>query len=186
MLQSAIRQFVPKPIQTYLQEALCEPMAAVNDPEHGDIPATEVSLERLGSGPWGVFGKMSVWDDGELLYDCLTLENRWFENKKKLSCIPDGRYDLRLRASSIVKRTSGGEFKKGWEVCDVPNRTFIMIHPGNWEKDTEGCILVGKSYGVIAGRPGVSNSRDTFKELMDTLLTNDEWSIRIKTKELKV
>lgn len=116
-------------------------------------------------------------------YACLTIERPWLDNKTNVSCIPEGAYSLSLRQSSVVNRTSGGEFTSGWEVRDVAGRTYIMLHPGNWAKDTNGCILPGDS---LASHPEhglmVTNSRKTFRNLMGKLEAKGEWTLQVTTK----
>jgi Family of unknown function (DUF5675) len=46
---------------------------------------------------------------------------------------------------------------------DVPGRTYILFHVGNYERDTLGCILLGSSAGMAKGEPAVLNSVDAFK-----------------------
>ena len=110
---------------------------------------------------------------------CLVMENPWRGNKKGASCIPEGIYTMRKRRSPMVERTSGGEFLDGWEICDAPDRTFIMIHPGNYVRDTDGCLLVGKTIGWN-GELMVTHSRDVFRSLMKSLESQDEWQIDIR------
>ena len=88
-------------------------------------------------------------------------------------------YDLKRRRSPVVERTSGGDYVEGWEVCDVPGRTYIMMHPANWPDDVEGCIGPGREYKVLEGRNGVTRSRATFAQLMGRL-DGGEWRIDIR------
>ena len=76
--------------------------------------------------------------NGELF--CDTLENPWKNNVRNISCIPDGKYDVRLR----LPRESATREYIHLLVQDVPNRDWILFHRGNTAKDTSGCILVGK------------------------------------------
>lgn len=144
------------------------------------VGRSEVWLEREGSGPWGTFGRLQIGD-----WRCCTLEPAWKGNARSISCIPGGTYTMRQRQSPVVERTSNGRFPRGWEVCDVPERSYIMVHPGNWVRNTDGCILVGRSHEVIrdqrnaAHLPGVTSSQATFADLMELLAVLEEWTLHI-------
>lgn len=75
--------------------------------------------------------------NGELLYmDRLvtyTIELPWKNNLARVSCIPEGRYEL-------VKRWS---LKFNWhlQIMNVSQRSFILIHPANdATQELKGCI----------------------------------------------
>ena len=76
---------------------------------------------------------------------CYTLENTWLNNKPRVSCIPPGCYTLSTktygRFYNIMKKPIpilGG----------TGSRSEILIHWGNYPKDTLGCILLGDSKGI--------------------------------------
>lgn len=75
--------------------------------------------------------------NGMLLIDaqlgCYTIELPWKDNHARISCIPEGKYLIKKRFSQ----------KYGWhlEVCDVPNRKYILFHPANdAQRELQGCI----------------------------------------------
>lgn len=70
--------------------------------------------------------------DGEVFH---TLENPWKDNQREISCIPEGDY--------LVKPYSSQKYPDVYELQEVPDRSKILIHVGNYEKDTKGCILLG-------------------------------------------
>ena len=81
---------------------------------------------------------------------CYTLEDEYRKEKKYGETrIPEGTYKLGLR-------TVGGyneRYKKRFSdihigmlhVLDVPNFEYILIHCGNTDEHTAGCLLVGDS-----------------------------------------
>lgn len=113
----------------------------------------------------GVFGKL-VLPDG---WECYTVELPWRNNAQSESCIPDGTYELHKRWSGVVRRSSEGEFKRGWHVRHVFARKYIMIHPGNTLLDLDGCIALGSDMGYVEGHWAVTRSRDTFREFMERM-----------------
>jgi hypothetical protein len=62
-------------------------------------------------------------------------------NQRSISCIPTGTY-------SVVKRTSD-KYGTHFQLLNVPDRSMILIHSGNYFSHTLGCILVGSGYQDI-------------------------------------
>lgn len=90
---------------------------------------------------------------------CVTLEKPWLNNQQDISCIPAGRYRVTV--------THSAHFGRPLPLVAVGNsRAGIRIHPANLQRELLGCIAVGESFDLINGRPGVSNSRGAFDELM--------------------
>lgn len=105
----------------------------------------------------GCFGVLSFND----LPLCVTLEETWLNNKKQISCIPAGMYE--------VEKYSGTKYKNVWIVKNVPQRSAILIHWGNTEENTAGCILVGKEYGKFGTKTGILRSVQAIEELRKIL-----------------
>jgi len=89
---------------------------------------------------------------------CSTLEPAWRDNTPFVSCIPCGIYKVKRFISQLYGAT--------WRVVDVPGRTHILFHPGNWASNTEGCILLGQYPGKLRGERSVDNSGATFEKFM--------------------
>src|SRR5690606_27726153 len=109
-------------------------------------------------------GIMFVVDElNRIVFDCFTLELPDFSNKKKVSNIPKGKYD-------VVKRNSP-KYGNHFHILNVPNRDYILIHQGNYYTQIEGCVLVGKELEDINkdGLKDVTNSVATMKKLNDLL-----------------
>lgn len=135
-----------------------------------------IYLNRIGSTPWGTLGHLDLPGG----FSFATMEPRWEYNARGVSCIPAGTYGLEMRNSPIVDRTTGGIFHRGWEITGVNGRDLIMIHPGNWaDRDSNGCVLVGRAHVIMAGTPAVSASRAAFTDLMKKLDARQDWRISI-------
>ena len=111
------------------------------------------------------FGKLYILKDDECIFHCNTLELKWMGNIRNISCIPEGHYHVEK-----MLRPNG---KPGLWIKDVPNRTAILIHLGNFavgdSVDIQGCILVGDGYKDVNGdgHLDIVNSTDTFEKLFD-------------------
>lgn len=57
-------------------------------------------------------------------------------------------------------------------LLDVPNFQFILIHWGNTDLDSDGCLIVGSKIGIIKGREGVLNSRVYYRNFYEKVFPN--------------
>lgn len=108
-------------------------------------------------------------------------------NKKKIhskTAIPTGTYKIdmgtispRFGKTSFYKTLCGGMVPR---LISVPGFSGVLIHVGNTQKDTDGCILVGKNKKV--GQ--VLDSKVTFTQLYNILnaAKNKGESITIQIK----
>jgi hypothetical protein len=122
-----------------------------------------VDLIRIEQSDDGTFGVLKI--DGQAW--CVTLEPPRGGNAKNISCIPSGRY--------VCRRIRSPRFGLTFEVTNVPGRTHILLHPGNVVADTQGCVLLGRHFGLLRGDRGVLKSGRTFQAFMDELDGVDEF-----------
>lgn len=88
-------------------------------------------------------GTLVMLDGGKKVLESKTLELPWKDNKKNESCIPVGSY--------LVKKVTSPTFGECFEVTGVEGRSAILIHAGNFRRDTRGCILPGVSFKDVDG-----------------------------------
>jgi hypothetical protein len=105
------------------------------------------------------------------VWQCWTLEDAIRPEKiQGETCIPEGKYKVILDESIRFQRLMP-------HIISVPNFTGIRIHYGNTRKDTEGCILVGKTRGNAL----IGLSKEAFGDLFLSLrCAKDEITIKIE------
>ncbi len=105
-------------------------------------------------------GKLIIFNGSDVIFECVTLELPWKLNKKYVSCIPEGNYK--------VMKVFSAKFNDCFYLRDVPDRTGVLIHAGNFTRDTEGCILVGKAFKDIDkdGIIDITESKVTLTEML--------------------
>lgn len=101
-------------------------------------------LKRIFQNDKYTIGKLYLNDT----YLCDTLEPPKYVNHP---CIDKGTYRIGYQYSNKFGRNMPF-------LLSVNERVGIMIHPGNYPKDTQGCILVGRNLQ----KGSVSNSKKTF------------------------
>jgi Family of unknown function (DUF5675) len=65
---------------------------------------------------------------------CLTIELPWKNSQSRISCIPEGKYELKKRYTL--------RFGKHFILMNVSNRSYILLHAANSAlKGIKGCIV---------------------------------------------
>ncbi len=93
--------------------------------------------------------------------------------------IPAGTYNVGIRKTGgFHKRYTGRfpDFHRGMlHVLDVPGFEYILIHIGNTDDDTAGCLLLGT--GANIDRLTISNSTGAYKKLYSKVMDAAEAGI---------
>ena len=111
---------------------------------------------------------------GNILLKTDTIERGWLNNKKRVSCIPEGDYPVRLEWSNRFK-------KNLWEIYEVPNRSECKFHAANYARQLNGCIALGNGRADIDkdGNLDVLNSRATMDKFHAALDGEKEVMLKI-------
>lgn len=106
----------------------------------------------------GIFGFL-LNDQNNILFH--TLEHAYVQN--------DGTFLPKISVGNYTcKRGTYPKNGETFEVTNVPGHSFILIHIGNYNKDSDGCILIGldqKDDMIVSSRKAFAQ----FMQLMDGL-----------------
>ena len=128
----------------------------------------KLTVQRLRIGDDSMLGDLYV--DG--VHECHTLEDEPREVKVRgETAIPAGTYN-------VVPRTVGGTHAKYlarfpsfhvgmmWLQPDPKGFQYILIHIGNTDDDTEGCLLVGQGFiKLLDGNYKITGSTNAYVKL---------------------
>lgn len=122
-----------------------------------------------------------IEDTDRGLKDSMTLEEIKKIKKHSLTAIPSGKYKVTLdvvspkfSTNSYYKQVCRGKLPR---LLNVKGFDGILIHVGNTEKNSAGCLIVGEN--KVKGQ--VINSKATFERLYKELL-KDKNNITIEIK----
>ena len=84
------------------------------------------------------------------VFECFTLEDQYQAVKvMHETCIPEGTYDIQFRKTGGFHSKYSERYKNAHygmlHIQDVPNFTYILIHTGNTDEHTSGCLIVGET-----------------------------------------
>lgn len=128
-----------------------------------------LTLVRSDKRPDGIVSKL--YDDDQSLL-AVTLEHS-YDGEPKL---PNGSYSC-VRG---VHQLSHGPAFETFEVMGVPHHTGILFHVGNYQADSDGCILLGRTSTESARGYMVTTSALTFARFMDLLDGIEEFTLRVQ------
>lgn len=110
----------------------------------------ELEVLRFSSQKDSTNGLLFDITDNKRNFICYTLEDEHRDKKiKHETRIPQGTYQIKLRTwggfHSKYSRRFANIHIGMLEITNVPGFTDILIHGGNTDEDTSGCLLVGNS-----------------------------------------
>ena len=150
-----------------------------------------LELYRFSSQNESTLGILYIVNDETNQKDflCFTLEDQKREVKVYGETrIPKGTYKIEYRKEGGYHNNYSKRFPsihRGMlEIRDVPNFTHILLHCGNTDDDTDGCLLVGNVVSQNITKNGfLGQSTDCYKRiypiLADILDTQKHLSIKI-------
>tara|TARA_R100000231_G_scaffold31450_1_gene27691 strand:+ start:5766 stop:6242 length:477 start_codon:yes stop_codon:yes gene_type:complete len=150
-----------------------------------------LELYRFSSQNESTLGILYIVNDETNQKDflCFTLEDQKREVKVYGETrIPKGTYQIEYRKEGGYHNKYSKRFPsihRGMlEIRDVPNFTHILLHCGNTDDDTDGCLLVGNVVSQNITKDGfLGQSTDCYKRiyplLADILDTQKHLSIKI-------
>tara|TARA_R110000782_G_C14689570_1_gene400987 strand:- start:39 stop:443 length:405 start_codon:yes stop_codon:yes gene_type:complete len=132
----------------------------------------KAKLFRIFKDEKQTLGEIQIGDLSLFTLELPDLNNDGIDNNEvRKSCIPEGVYR--------VKKHNSPKFGKTFWVKDVPGRSAILIHPGNYHYHTLGCILVGLDQEDLNGDGLIDNKSS--KKAMEFLLEYDITELEIVT-----
>ncbi len=128
-----------------------------------------LSLIRTSAGSDGVFGTLDKVI-GENIG--VTLEHS-YNGKPKL---PVGTYKC---VRGMHQLHDGVPFET-FEITNVPGHTGILFHVGNYNEDSEGCVLLGRRIATQEnGKRMITSSKNTFNKFMDITRGLNEFTLKV-------
>jgi hypothetical protein len=125
------------------------------------------------------------------VFECYSLEDQIQTGAKVMgeTAIPLGEYEIKFRNiggfDTKYKGRYGSTFHKGMlELQDVPNFKYILIHTGNTDEHTAGCLLLGETQQDLdKGKDGfIGGSGDAYKKfypkVRDALINKEKVTIK--------
>ena len=127
---------------------------------------------RISSQSDSTSGLLFETTDVGLKFLCYTLEDERRALKVKGETrVPAGTYNLKLRKEggfdTRYKKKYPSIHKGMIQVMDVPNFEYILIHQGNTDEHTAGCLLVGDSQenNIIIKDGFIGKSANAYKRI---------------------
>ena len=126
------------------------------------------------------------------IFECYTLEDQYQAVKvMHETCIPEGTYDINFRKTGGFHAKYSERYQNAHygmlHIQDVPNFTYILIHTGNTDEHTSGCLIVGETQQDLdLGKDGfvgqsVKAYKAMYRKVANELLQGKKVSIEYTT-----
>lgn len=148
----------------------------------------KINLKRYSDNGESTLGLLFI----DCKFQCYTIEDEARTQKVYGETrIPEGVYKLGLRKEGGFHNRYRSKFSSGFhkgmlQILDVPNFEYILIHIGNDDDDTAGCVLVGDSANNNTIQDGfISSSTHAYKrvypKIVEAIENGEDVEIIIET-----
>ena len=128
----------------------------------------------------GILGDLFFEDDDGARF-CAILTHAYLQSDGKyLPKLPPGHYKCERGDHVLSPDGIRMHHLETFEVLGVAGHSGILFHPGNWQRDSKGCLLLGRDFDNSAQGTMVTRSVDTFKFFMDCLTGLDEFELEVE------
>jgi hypothetical protein len=132
----------------------------------------------LGTTDYRADGIFSVLYSGETTF-CVILEHAFDHDGAWLPKLPRGVTYTCRRGMHRLDHYNKGEPFETFEVMNVPGHSGILFHPGNFNHNSDGCLLTGAELKTENSEWWITQSGDTFARFMQALAGIDEFELEV-------
>jgi hypothetical protein len=137
-----------------------------------------ITLNRTEYREDGIFGELL--DENNYSF-CATLEHSYLQDDGSYAPkIPPGTYNCVRGTHQLAHMANPFET---FEVQNVPGHTNILFHAGNYNDDSEGCVLLGTKIGTSVTNPPAQmllNSKVAFQNFLALQNGINEFTLEVK------
>lgn len=94
--------------------------------------------------------------------------------------LPRGATYKCVRGTHSLDHYNGGRPFEAFEVTGVANHTGILLHVGNFNENSDGCILVGENVHRENSKWWIDDSRVAFSRFMTIMIGIDEFDLEVQ------
>lgn len=136
----------------------------------------DLLLQRIEWKPDGIFSELRGLT-GETLFH--TLEHAYPDGFGAYTPkLVDGLYRCVRGLHTLAHTPKPFE---AFEITKVAGHSKILIHIGNFNFDSDGCVLTGMGVAQLNGHQALTRSKDAFKSFMDLQTGYDEFWLTVKS-----
>ena len=146
-----------------------------------------IILTRYAYLPDVTLGKIEHTTDGEIISPVLwTVEREWKFNRRFISCVPPGLYTLvphngaRFKNTFALTSESNRVYHTQAETERESDRYAIVLHPGSWGDNFQGCVGAGYDRIGDGNRWGVGRTVDGIGYLLQFIRDREIEKLEIK------
>lgn len=135
----------------------------------------DMVLRRLNFRDDGILGEL-VSDD-IVSFSCATLEHAYTDEQN--GWVPKLKSGLYRCVYGTHQLAHHPHPFKTFEITNVPGHTNILFHIGNFNNDSEGCVLLGQRMPDGGGSLMISDSKVTFERFMNVQRGVSEFNLTV-------